>query len=592
MTHPETFLLPVYRGTLYVHLERGLHWSVVEHLVLVALCKRPFSTLELTSYANLPQNVVVEVVMRLMRAGWVETTTDDTGTRFKASAAGDRESKKDSLTPIVRHITKNLHFAVDRVTGTVMGLDTLKLRHARDLIELRRRCRTLPLSMSDGEPLGNLELIHRLSTTPGIVYSDEKIVGCDPYRSNIEPDWYLTLTRIGNVLEGLPSAAAPQLSVGIKRVLERLSVRAPLSSEELSFEYSAEPVHQPHPVDICDSDLLLGGPAHRDALHSALVNARKRVIVHSTFLSTQGLKRQIGALKTAMANGVTVDLLWDRSDDGKHTEVFEECEALLQKAGLHGAVRLSSFQTRSHSKLIIADDGEGQYFAIIGSCNWLSSPFQSYEASVRLRSSVLTAESLAFIEKMLPLDVDTGGLKQELVTLGLELARAPSPLRLTTATTAIVLSQGSHQRMVGRARDTARQRIFVASNKAGNVIETQILAPLDSAARQSDPPEVCVYYQNERVGSALEPQVLEELKSRYERIGIQTVEHAHAKLLCWDSNHAVVTSLNWLSKDASFNNFVGECGVYLDSPGIAERLRVAYLAERRRPQRRKDKKNQ
>lgn len=565
----------MYRGVVHAHIEQGMHWSVVEHLLLFALSRAPFTTETLARYARLPQTIVVEAVTRLMRAGWIDIVTDDGRTHFQASASGREEVLKESLTPIVRSVTRNLHFAVDRVTGAVVAMDNLKLRHARDIADQRRQCRTLRAALSDDPEVGYLELIDRLSVVPGLVRSDEKIVGCDPYRSSIEADWYLSLTASGDVVEGLPPSPAPHLLAGIKRAVARLSAKEHASREEAPPEPIAEQPHKAHAIDLHADDLILGGAAHEAAFRSAIKSARRRVIVHSTFLSATRLQEQLDVLRDAAGKDVRVDLLWDRCDEGKHTQTLKECRALLERCNLQDAIRLSSFQTRSHSKQIVADDGAGGYFAIVGSCNWLSSPFKSYEASVRLRSAPLAAECLSFIEKMLPLDSDTGDLKEELIALGMQLRGLPATVGTAMAA---LLSQGAHEAMIGKARDSAERSIFVASNKAGNAVETQVLAPFDSAARDR-PLAVSVYYQDERANSALTPEVMVALKHRYSLARIETVKHAHAKLLCWDSDHAVVTSLNWLSKDAPSANFVGECGVYVESTGIADLLRRSYLCQ-------------
>jgi len=568
----------MYRGIVHAYIEQGTHWSVIEHLLLFALSQKPFTMDGLAQYGRLPKGIVVEAVLRLMRAGWVEIQADRSGDQLQASASGREEALKDSLTPIVRRYPRNLHFAIDRVTGTVIGLEDITLKHARDIAEERRRGQTLHAPVNGDETdLGYLELIDRLSAIPRIIRSDEKIVGCDPYRSSIDAEWYLPLTVSGDAIEGLPPTPPRCLQEGIREAVAKVSSKERVAPEDKATRLDIGYSHRTHSISLSKDDVLVGGDAHKEALRAAILNARRRVIVHSTFLSAAGLERQLDVLTAAASEGVRVDLLWDRSDeDDKHEKTLKACHALLKRASLADFIRLSSFQTRSHSKQIIADDGAGGYFAIVGSCNWLSSPFRSFEVSVRLRSASVVSDCLGFIEKMLPYDSYTGRLKEELISLGVQLRQVPASSGTTTVR---LLSQGDHEEIIAQARDNARSFVFVASNKAGNTVETQVLAPFDSATQHHQPLNVSVYYQNERTGSALTPEVLDSLKRRYGRIHIETVEHAHAKLLCWDSDHAVVTSLNWLSKDASAANFVGECGVYIVASGIADLLRTSYLSQ-------------
>ena len=580
MMHSETLLLPMYRGVVHAYIDKGMHWSVVEHLLLFALSQKPFATADLSEYARLPRSVVVEAVTRLMRAGWVEASTDERSTQFQASPSGREEALKESLTPIVRRLSRNLHFAIDRLSGAMVGLDGLNLKHAREAAEQHQKYRTLHATLSDELQPGLLELLDRLSIIPGLIYSDERVMGCDPYRSSIEDGWYLPLTVSGDTVEGLPKSSPPSLTDNVRKAVARLPTKGvTVSPEDGVTKRVATHPYTVRRVDLRMDDLLLGGSAHRDALRSTIKDARRRVIVHSTFLSAARLQAQQDVLAEAAAREVRIDLLWDRSDDGRHTKTLQDCRALLERTNLQDFVRLWSLPTRSHAKQIVADDGAGGYVALVGSCNWLSSPFRSYEVSIRLRSAPLVADCLSFIEKMLPLDSRAGLLKEELITLGLQLGQMPS----TPGSAKVqLLSQGAHETIIETARDTARRSIFVASNKAGNTIETQVLAPFSSAILQSSL-DVSVYYQNERAGSALTPDVLDQLKLRYDRIHVETVDRAHAKLLCWDSDHAVITSLNWLSKDASASNFVGECGVYIESPGLGDFLQGSYLGCRTQP---------
>jgi cardiolipin synthase len=59
---------PVLFGTLRLHLDKGRQWSVVEHLLLHALCQKPRTAAELAMEGNLPHRLVIEVVVRLMTA--------------------------------------------------------------------------------------------------------------------------------------------------------------------------------------------------------------------------------------------------------------------------------------------------------------------------------------------------------------------------------------------------------------------------------------------------------------------------------------------------------------------------------------------
>ena len=163
MTH--ALLVPVYRGVLYSHIERGVHWSEIEHLVLWCLAQGPLGIKMLAAHCGLPEGVIVEAIVRLMRIGWVELVELEDRTAFEATPAGCVEAEKDRLKPIVRTTARNLHFIFDRVTGSVLGTDGLSLvRGARcDEWQLvggcgancaSRRCRVAELYPADRQIRG------------------------------------------------------------------------------------------------------------------------------------------------------------------------------------------------------------------------------------------------------------------------------------------------------------------------------------------------------------------------------------------------------------------------------------------------------
>ena len=71
-------------------------------------------------------------------------------------------------------------------------------------------------------------------------------------------------------------------------------------------------------------------------------------------------------------------------------------------------IHLGPCSTGSHAKVILADTGDDSgYAAIVGSCNWLDSPYESVEASVRLTDPAAVAPSQASLPRSSHLRWDT-----------------------------------------------------------------------------------------------------------------------------------------------------------------------------------------
>lgn len=50
----------------------------------------------------------------------------------------------------------------------------------------------------------------------------------------------------------------------------------------------------------------------------------------------------------------------------------------------------------------------------------------------------------------------------------------------------------------------------------------------------------------------------------------------HAKILTWDDDNAVITSLNWLSASTTGDNY-DEIGVYLRGDDVATRVKRSFI---------------
>ncbi|WP_044561596.1 hypothetical protein, partial [Azospirillum sp. B4] len=80
--------IPVFRMSCKVGIDRGRAWSIIEEMVLWATTVRPRSIAQLSSEANLPRQIVVASIARMMRFRLVELTVRDNSAKFQTSAYG------------------------------------------------------------------------------------------------------------------------------------------------------------------------------------------------------------------------------------------------------------------------------------------------------------------------------------------------------------------------------------------------------------------------------------------------------------------------------------------------------------------------
>ena len=132
------------------------------------------------------------------------------------------------------------------------------------------------------------------------------------------------------------------------------------------------------------------------------------------------------AIRNACRRGVTIDLLWGAERDDqtklKHGAVAAELMSRVSEdPDTHGRVRVHLRSTGSHAKLLLADTDEDAWVAVVGSCNWLSSPFKSVELSVVLHDPLVVAEVTTAFQRMVGRRGLSDGIATELAVISRDL---------------------------------------------------------------------------------------------------------------------------------------------------------------------------
>lgn len=576
--------VPVFRGKRRFHLLKGRPWSPVEHLILQALVNHPRTAAALATESGLPRRLVIEALIRLMRADWVELSFHAAGTLFQATLAGRDKATLDELPSVPKAVTRWMTFVIDRVTGMTFRGRELPIFEKHVVQQRAEKERIVWLEASSAV----------FQEEPRAVFSalleeDETIVDVDASGDRLADRIALALVRNGKV-EGLPRSAT-ELETAVLDAASKASGVAS-SSEPLTVKPSVvarridEIAPTPRQISFQSSDLILGGEAHETAFVNLLRRARCRVIIHSTFVSQSSLDFAMPMIVDAARRGVRVDILWGQNEDKPEVEATRALLATarekLAALSLDSLVTIHPFSTNSHAKMLVADDGQlGRDIAIVGSCNWLYSGFKSFEASVRLRDPEIVADALDIVA-----DLSRGrdGLWKpitvELATLAREVRGRP---RLGGARTDGCLVLGAqHGHFVRQARDSARKRIFVSSHRLGLAAKQAIIIPAMAAARDRRGVETQVFFGRPTGNMTGEMAAGMTLDVGKEGVQIRSVHEPrlHAKILAWDDDCAVVTSQNWLSSDPSESSPLQEIGVYLKGSRIADNVITTFLNAR------------
>lgn len=338
---------------------------------------------------------------------------------------------------------------------------------------------------------------------------------------------------------------------------------------------------------VAPEDILFTGEEHRAALVDIIARASHMIAIHSTFLRPQAFFDLENELRTAVRRGAQVDIFWGAAAGEKDAErnfnaALEVNTKLQMDPEIRSRIRVHWASTKSHAKLLVADTGQrDQGVAIVGSCNWLYSGFNRIEASLRATHPHFVAKVARCFGDLVYTSVRSPDLVAHLHTFSRDLERQ---LVQPGEASIELLFANHHNDQIIEARDSAQSEIMITSDRLGTAAEARAIIPLISSVRQNLSRRL-VYSQSS--GLLTRTDVV-RLTAEAREQGVELVRvhnrELHAKVLLWDGDDIVISSLNWSSADARDDMPFGEVGVRVRSPGIATHLakRILDLAMSRK----------
>jgi hypothetical protein len=576
--------IPVFRISCRVGIDRGRAWSIIDELLLWAVMRQSKTIAALVVEADVPRQLITASIARLMRFRLVEATLREGGVAFRASDYGFKAmSSGDPLPFFPKRIPRRVSFVIDRAIG-----DFFPTRHVRRLdpeyrLDQERRAgvEVRVVSVDGGGPSMSHEAnLRRLSDVAARNW-DEQIGSIDSRTATLRDDEFMVLRVSDGTAQGLPNSASKELRrlVAEAAALPRGTTAVPITYAGPREIQEAGPME--HVCGFDNGDVIIGGTAQRVCFENLLIQAHRRVIIHSTFLDAKRFAAMSDVLRAACLRGVQFDLLWGAEKDDetelRNAEAASKIATLVREdPDMRGRIRVHMRTTGSHAKIILVDTAEVGWIAAVGSCNWLSSPFEAVELSIILRDQRAIADVARALQQL----AGRRGLSDPIAT---EMALTANDLRRAApgsgnASVSVVVGD-VHDQLIRRASGAAMRRFVVGSNRLGSTARPGALMQGEVAAGRDGVQAVVLYTQTSgplknRHGRALE----EEARANGLSLKKTKKKPLHGKFLAWDDDDLVVTSLNWASASADADFVWGDIGVHIHASGVAAHV-IARLIE-------------
>jgi hypothetical protein len=570
--------IPAWHYRARAIVQRTWGWSPIEKMVMLALDRIPGTIEDVAASLGLPIQVAGSTVARLMQFGLLEVRFSPAPVLAASSVGHDFVRLGRALPERTADREINISLVFEKV-----GQSVLRNRDVETIPLFRMPPSDRVVGFPPGAaPETDDTMAKRVTQfVAGMLRPGEWLRGVQAISSVLERK-YLVID-LNDVKDGvMPEGASDHLVRALQSTIKTgilPDATDPQPSRSLTIETA-----------IAAEQLIVGSEEHLERFEQIVGKAESDVFVLSTFVALQSdergkerRERVWKALEEACQRGVRCHLFYGTTLDTNRQSAIAMQELYVRLSSVRrarGFVLTQRDSVASHVKCVAADDGQGGAVVLLGSCNWLSSPFSAVEVSVEITENSAAAAGLDLLRSIVaPLSTANRSI-ETLQFKASELRRSRSALsssadmaeRMTVRMT--VLHADDHERLLRTAAHEASERFVCCTNKVGATMVPALFNPAEIAGRRLN--DVRVYYSRHS-GPIKRRHVAahrERLHGVVDLIGVRDPQ-LHAKFLLWDADHVVVTSMNWGSQSGLPENPLDEIGLYLEGPRLA-----TYLLER------------
>ncbi|WP_027053668.1 phospholipase D-like domain-containing protein [Mesorhizobium erdmanii] len=561
-------------------VQRTWGWSPVEEMILLSLDRSPGTINDVSQTLKMPRQVVGSTVARLMQFGLVEVRLSPQPVLVTSSIGHDFIRTGRALPE--RSADREIGISV---VYEKVGLSVFRTRDVDTIPATKLPATGAIIRFPEGEPPEtHYSMMQRVNEfMVGMLRPGEWLRGVQANSSFLEAKFLvLDLDEVGAGV--FPPGASDQLIDALKGtiktgILPKTTTAPPEGPVSVGTRFGVD-------------QLVVGAEQHLQRFEEIVGAAKSNVFILSTFVASQSdekgrdrRERIIRALEDACRRGVRCHLFFGTSlDRAKHAAAMQELYLRLSAARqTRGYLLVQRNPVDSHAKFLVADDGHDGAVVLMGSCNWFHSPFSAVEVSAELREANAVAEGLDLLREIVSKLSSASRSVETLLFMASELRRqrnmlsAPEETQAPAATLTILLA-ADHQRLLRAAAHDAQQRFICCTNKVGANMVPALFDPAEVAGRRLS--DVRIYYSR-RTGPVKRSHVTKHRERLHGIVDLTGVPEPqlHAKFLAWDTDHVVVSSLNWGSQSGLEDNPLDEIGLYLEGPSLATSLLEKFEAE-------------
>jgi hypothetical protein len=569
--------LPAWHYRARAIVQRTWGWSPIEEMVLLTLDRMPGTIEDTATSLGIPIQVAGSTIARLMQFGLVEVRLSPVPQLAISSVGHDFIRLGGALPERTEDREIHISLVLEKVGHSVFrnrDVETAplyRLTHADHKVNFPPG----PDETDDTMAARVTQLV------AGMLRPGEWLRGVQTINSVLERK-YLAI-ELNDVKNGLLPEGASQELIGALQATIKTGILPEASDPQPSRSLTIDTM-------VAADQLIVGGDQHLECFERIVGQAEEDVFVLSTFVTPHGEKyterheRVRIALEEACQRGVRCHLFYGTALDAERKNAIAMQELNVRLSSVRrarGFVFAQRDSVRSHVKCLAADDGRGGAVFVLGSSNWLSSPFSALEASVELTENHAAAVGLDLLRSIVsPLSGASRSI-ETLQFMASDLRRTRNPVSPSADESGgipvrmSILQADDHERLLRKVAHEADERFVCCTNKVGAPMVPGLFNPAEIAGRRLD--NVRVYYSRQ-TGPIKRRHVRAHRERLHGVVDLIAVEdpQVHAKFLLWDRDQVVVSTMNWGSQSGSPDNPLDEIGLHLEGAGLAGLLLAKF----------------
>lgn len=606
--------IPFLTNSFNFKILRKSKWSIIDYFFLKRLSLQDYDLEEISEYSNFKPQLVIQILLPMIKLGWIDIVSTDSNFIFRITEAGKSACQGSKLPDIVKDYTSHRSVFVD-LFGNYYGTHNLNFtpENSNRINELRKleENNLIKVSVPITEIYPDYEKMFVAAAR-----DHEEAVEMESFRYSINDTKYMLVDMLykqgdhkaiiqdTSIIEGmdkrlktlieatLPSTVSRGRNKQVKNFTQDSSNR-----EDHTFHIPLENVQE-----------VYGGPETKDAFLDLIINSTDYLIIHSTFIGSwcildaenDSYSHCFLEIKEALKRGVNIYILWGKDEPEEGDIDYESSKNEIDKIeglllgfqndciseNIQNLVNYNGFnKTGSHAKFVVTNHAEKGHCFLIGSCNFLYTIFSRFEASVIVYNEQFVSYFLTVVADISTgKDFHTNHVRDEIRSISNLLRKKPLDKHSSDKLIKLrLVFKNDHYHYIDLAKKYANRRIYILSDRLNSVPERPIYDALkeNTSTKHFYYSERSKHFSNSQEVATVarlkkHPYKMHLIEHKHKQATKGKLIRSHAKVLAWDNNHLLITSLNWLSSNASSNSNINETyheiGIYIEGWDVGKRF--------------------